>query len=112
MAKDSIFKKIFEKYGIKISDTFSIVKKFKKTKNSKPCILMGYYNSIIQYGENNFIRKCKQVGVDGLIIVDLPWPENKIFAKTSQQKLEKIKKGKKKLLKIEKKGKTQKTQKT
>ena len=69
------------KNGIKISDTFSIVKKFKKTKNSKPCILMGYYNSIIQYGENNFIRKCKQVGVDGLIIVDLPWPENKNFAK-------------------------------
>tara|TARA_Y100000590_G_scaffold455271_1_gene603602 strand:+ start:549 stop:1352 length:804 start_codon:yes stop_codon:yes gene_type:complete len=69
------------KNGIKIRDTFSIVKKFKKTKNSKPCILMGYYNSIIQYGENSFIKKCKQVGVDGLIVVDLPWPENKNFAK-------------------------------
>jgi len=57
------------------------VKKFKKTKNSKPCILMGYYNSVFQYGENKFIKKCKQVGVDGLIIVDLPWPENKNFAK-------------------------------
>ena len=42
---------------------------------------MGYYNSVIQFGENRFIKKCKQVGVDGLIIVDLPWPENKNFAK-------------------------------
>jgi len=69
------------KNGIKIKDTFTIVKRFKKTKNTKPCILMGYYNSVVQYGENQFIKKCKQVGVDGLIIVDLPWPENKNFAK-------------------------------
>ena len=69
------------KNGIKIKDTFAIVKKFKKSKNAKPCILMGYYNSVIQYGENQFITKCKQVGVDGLIIVDLPWPENKKFSK-------------------------------
>ena len=77
--QDSTYRAI--KNGIKISDTFKIVKKFKKTKNAKPCILMGYYNSIVQYGENKFIKKCKQVGVDGLIIVDLPWPENKIFSK-------------------------------
>jgi|TARA_B100001971_G_scaffold179525_1_gene175061 tryptophan synthase alpha chain len=69
------------KNGIKIKDIFAIVKRFKKTKDAKPCILMGYYNSVIQYGENRFIRKCKQVGVDGLIIVDLPWPENKKFSK-------------------------------
>ena len=69
------------KNGIKIKDTFAIVKKFKKTKNAKPCILMGYYNSVVQYGENRFIKKCKQVGVDGLIVVDLPWPENRSFSK-------------------------------
>tara|TARA_Y100000590_G_scaffold96430_1_gene109556 strand:+ start:8936 stop:9739 length:804 start_codon:yes stop_codon:yes gene_type:complete len=69
------------KNGIKIKDTFEIVKKFKKIKSTKPCILMGYYNSVVQYGENKFIKKCKQLGVDGLIIVDLPWPENKTFSK-------------------------------
>ena len=68
------------KNGIKIKNTFAIVKKFKGTKNAKPCILMGYYNSIIQYGENEFIKKCKKVGIDGLIVVDLPWPENKKFS--------------------------------
>ena len=77
--QDSTYRAI--KNGIKIKDTFTIVKRFKKTKNTKPCILMGYYNSVVQYGENRFIKKCKQVGVDGLIIVDLPWPENKDFAK-------------------------------
>ncbi len=77
--QDSTYRAI--KNGIKIKDIFAIVKKFKKTKNAKPCILMGYYNSVVQYGENLFIKKCKKIGVDGLIIVDLPWPENKNFSK-------------------------------
>ena len=77
--QDSTYRAI--KNGIKIKDTFTIEKRFKKTKNAKPCILMGYYNSVVQYGENRFIKKCKQVGVDGLIVVDLPWPENKNFSK-------------------------------
>tara|TARA_B100002051_G_scaffold255490_1_gene271166 strand:+ start:366 stop:1166 length:801 start_codon:yes stop_codon:yes gene_type:complete len=69
------------KNGIKIKDIFQIVKKFKKNKNSKPLILMGYYNMIYQYGENKFLNHCKKSKVDGLIVVDLPWPENKNFAK-------------------------------
>ena len=66
--------------GIKINDVFSIVKNFKKSKKTKPIILMGYYNMIFQYNENKFLDKCKSVKVDGLIVVDLPYPENKKFA--------------------------------
>ena len=69
------------KNGIKIKDVFSIVREFKKSKQAKPVILMGYYNMIYQYGDDNFINICKKVGVDGLIVVDLPYPENKTFAK-------------------------------
>ena len=69
------------KNGIKMKDVFSIVRKFKKNKNSKPVILMGYYNMIYQYNENKFLKKCKKAGVSGLIVVDLPWPDNKRFAK-------------------------------
>ena len=69
------------KNGIKMKDVFEIVKKFKKNKKTKPVILMGYYNMIYQYGENKFLKKCKNVGVNGLIVVDLPWPDNRIFAK-------------------------------
>jgi len=68
------------KNGIKINDVFQIVKSFKKNKNSKPLILMGYYNMIYQYGENRFLNQCNKSGVNGLIVVDLPWPENKNFA--------------------------------
>ena len=68
------------KNGIKINDVFSIVSKFKKIKKKKPIILMGYYNMIYQYNENRFIKKCKKSKVDGLIVVDLPYPENKAFA--------------------------------
>jgi len=69
------------KNGIKMKDVFQIIKEFKKNKNTKPIILMGYYNMIYQYNQNNFLKKCKQVGVNGLIVVDLPWPDNRIFAK-------------------------------
>ena len=69
------------KNGIKMEDIFKIVKEFKKTNKNKPVILMGYYNMIYQYGENNYLNKCKVSGVNGLIVVDLPWPENKVFAK-------------------------------
>jgi len=66
--------------GIKLKDVFQIVKKFKKINHDKPLILMGYFNLIYQAGENKFLKSCKISGVDGLIIVDLPWPENKNFA--------------------------------
>ena len=74
------------KNGIKIKDVFSIVKNFKKSKQAKPIILMGYYNMIYQYGDDNFINICKKVGVDGLIVVDLPYPENKNFSKKCKKK--------------------------
>ena len=47
---------------------------------------MGYFNLIYQNGENNFLRSCKSSGVDGLIIVDLPYPENKSFANKCKRK--------------------------
>ena len=69
------------KAGINLNETFKIVKKFKKIEYSKPVILMGYWNLILQFNENKFIKKCKKSGVSGLIIVDLPHPENKNFSK-------------------------------
>jgi tryptophan synthase alpha chain len=74
------------KNGIKINDVFSIVNQFKKLKKNKPIILMGYYNMIYQFNENKFIKKCRQSKVDGLIVVDLPFPENKKFAMKCKKK--------------------------
>ena len=72
--------------GTTLNDTFQIAKKFKNNNPNKPLILMGYYNLIYQSGENNFLKKCKLSKVDGLIVVDLPWPENKKFSQKCKKK--------------------------
>jgi tryptophan synthase alpha chain len=38
----------------------------------KPIVLMGYLNVVLQFGEAAFIEKCAEVGVDGIIIPDMP----------------------------------------
>ena len=40
-----------------------------------PIILMGYINPVIQFGIEDFCKKCQEVGVDGLILPDLPMDE-------------------------------------
>ena len=72
--------------GTTLKDTFQIAKRFKNNNPNKPLILMGYYNLIYQSGENNFLKNCKLSKVDGLIVVDLPWPENKKFAQKCKKK--------------------------
>ncbi|MCL4157667.1 UNVERIFIED_CONTAM: hypothetical protein GTU68_009616, partial [Idotea baltica] len=39
---------------------------------SIPLIIMGYFNPMLQYGVEAFCKKCQEVGIDGLIIPDLP----------------------------------------
>lgn len=39
---------------------------------SIPLIIMGYFNPILQYGVESFCKKCQEVGIDGMIIPDLP----------------------------------------
>ena len=74
------------KNGIKIKDIFKITNQYKIFKFAKPIILMGYFNTIKQFGEQNFINQCKKNKVDGLIVVDFPWPENKSFAAKCKKK--------------------------
>lgn len=40
-----------------------------------PLIMMGYLNPIMQYGFDNFCKKCKETGIDGAIIPDLPFDD-------------------------------------
>ena len=69
------------KGGAYIEKVFEIIKEFRKDYKSQGLILMGYWNICLNYGEDNFLRKCKEVGIDGLIISDLPYPENISFVK-------------------------------
>ena len=68
------------KNGIKLNNVFEMVKRYKKNKNAKPLILMGYYQMIFNYGEKKFVKMCREAGVNGLIVVDLSYPDNKKFA--------------------------------
>ena len=46
-----------------------------RSKTQVPLVLMGYYNQVLQYGLEPFCKKASQVGVDGLILPDLPLEE-------------------------------------
>ncbi|QAX82301.1 tryptophan synthase subunit alpha [Candidatus Pseudomonas adelgestsugas] len=58
-----------------LTKTLQMVKEFRKDNSNTPLILMGYFNPIHKYGVPQFIANAKAVGVDGLIIVDMP-PEH------------------------------------
>ncbi len=57
--------------GMSLKKLFDQLKGF-RAKIHLPVVLMGYLNPIMQYGMVNFCKKCKEVGVDGLILPDLP----------------------------------------
>lgn len=38
-----------------------------------PFLLMGYFNPVLQYGVEKFCKRCKDIGIDGVIIPDLPF---------------------------------------
>ena len=40
-----------------------------------PILLMGYLNPVVQYGVENFVKKCREIGIDGVILPDLPVQE-------------------------------------
>ena len=62
--------------GSKLTGILSLVEQFRESDNETPVILMGYYNMILNYGEEKFCRDAVAAGVDGLIIVDLPPEED------------------------------------
>lgn len=59
------------KNGMTTKTLFTQLKYIRKTV-SIPLIIMGYFNPILQYGVEAFCEECSQIGIDGLIIPDLP----------------------------------------
>lgn len=92
------------KNGTTISGIMDTVKKIREN-TEIPLVYLVYYNSVFKYGIERFIRECSKVGMDGLIIPDLPIEErneileiaNKfevalipLVAPTSKDRIEKI----------------------
>jgi tryptophan synthase alpha chain len=59
------------KKGMTTKLLFEQLKDIRKTV-SIPLIIMGYFNPVLQYGVEAFCKKCQEIGVDGLILPDLP----------------------------------------
>ena len=57
--------------GMTTSLLFEQLKEIRKTVQI-PLIIMGYFNPMLQFGMEKFCQKCVEVGIDGLIIPDLP----------------------------------------
>jgi len=62
--------------GQTMKKTLSLVREFRKSDDTTPIVLMGYYNPIYIYGVEKFLADAKSAGVDGLIVVDLPPEED------------------------------------
>ena len=58
--------------GHDMNKTLMMIERFRIRDKETPIVLMGYFNPILQFGVKSFINKCEEVGVDGLIVVDLP----------------------------------------
>ena len=59
------------KNGMTTNKLFEQLQDIRKTV-SIPLIIMGYFNPMLQYGIEKFCKKCAEIGIDGLIIPDLP----------------------------------------
>ena len=64
------------KAGATLEKTLKIAGAFRKKHPEVPLILMGYFNPIYIYGTERFIDEAKKIGVDGVLVVDLPPEED------------------------------------
>ena len=60
------------KGGQTMKKTLQMAREFRKTDDTTPIVIMGYYNPVYVYGVERFLDDALEAGIDGLIIVDLP----------------------------------------
>ncbi len=62
--------------GQTLEKTLQIARELRKTDQTTPIVMMGYYNPIYSRGVDQFLTDAKAAGIDGLIVVDLPPEED------------------------------------
>ncbi|MFW5976779.1 MAG: tryptophan synthase subunit alpha [Bacillota bacterium] len=76
LADGPVIQKASER-ALKSGTTLSkIIKMIKEININTPLVLMGYYNTILKYGKNKFIKDLKKAEIDGVIIPDLPYEQD------------------------------------
>lgn len=61
--------------GVNLRKVFRLVEEVRKEGSRLPIVFMMYFNTVLYCGLEEFVEECKRVGVDGLIIPDLPFEE-------------------------------------
>ena len=62
------------KQGTTLAGIFELVKRLRK-KTDMPLLLMMYLNTIFSHGTEEFFRTCQEIGIDGVIVPDMPFEE-------------------------------------
>ncbi|HEY9719844.1 MAG TPA: tryptophan synthase subunit alpha [Trichormus sp.] len=73
--------------GFKVEDGFNLLQEIRAVDAAIPIGLLVYYNLVLAYGVEQFFQQCRNVGVDGVLIADLPVenaPEVLPFAKQNE----------------------------
>ncbi|KAI0121381.1 tryptophan synthetase [Xylariales sp. AK1849] len=65
------------KNGVTVGSMLQMVRDARKQGLTVPVLFMGYYNPLLSYGEESLLKDCKEAGVNGFIVCDLP-PEEAI----------------------------------
>ncbi len=71
--------------GTNLKKVFDLVEKVRGEGCQLPIVFMMYYNTISYYGLAAFVTKCATVGIDGLIIPDLPYEEQGPLQKSMEK---------------------------
>ena len=70
--------------GVTTDKIFDLVRKLRK-KTDVPLVFMTYANVVFSYGMERFLSTCEEIGMDGLILPDLPHEEKEEFAPTCRK---------------------------
>ena len=65
------------KNGVTVTSTLEMVREARRKGLKAPVLFMGYYNPMLSYGEERLLKDCREAGVNGFIVVDLP-PEEAV----------------------------------
>lgn len=66
------------KNKVTTDDIFEMVRELRKTVKI-PMVFMTYANVVFSYGAEDFMKNCKEVGIDGMILPDIPFEEKEEF---------------------------------
>lgn len=73
------------KKGTSLKSALDLVKKFRSTNSITPIVFMGYMNTFESMGAERFMIEAVDVGVDGILIVDMPPEESSSFSEQAKK---------------------------